>query len=191
MTRLLACLLLALVLSSQTLSPKLESYDLAEAYEVYTVVISSQFPSTDSRTNRLVIKAETKDSQMCLVPDEPSEKIIGSAIADYIKQNLQIRQLQRKFNLNKPYTLLADEEMTSSVQLSPDKRHAFHPIYPDFGGLIQLSAVGFNADKTIAVVFYEQSCGPLCGEGEFHVLQKQAGKWHPFAWKGSSCTWVS
>jgi len=196
MVRFVTVLLLASVLVSQTSSPKLEPYEVAEAYEVYAAVISSQFPYTDSKTSRLMIRAEIRASQatsvqMCLAPDESSEEIIGSAIADYVQQNRQGRLLQRKFNLEKPYTLFVEDEKTPPIQVSPADPQEFHPVYPEFGGLIELSAVGFNADKTIAVVYYQQLCGTLCGQGEFHVLQKKAGKWQPFPWKGSSCTWFS
>jgi hypothetical protein len=185
MVRLWTSVLLASLLTPQTSSPRLESYKVAEAYEVYDAVISLEFPSTDANTNRLVIRAETKNSQMCLAPEEPSEKIIGSAIADYIEQNRQSRRLQRKFELEKPYSLFNENEGTPST--TPADPSVFHAVYPDFGGLIELSAVGFNADKTIAVVYY----GPLCGMGEFHVLQKKADKWRPLEWQGLSCAWVS
>jgi hypothetical protein len=56
---------------------------------------------------------------------------------------------------------------------------------------MEFSAVGFNVDKPIAVVYMGHSCGPLCGGGTFHVLEKSEGKWKPFEWKGSSCAWIS
>jgi hypothetical protein len=41
-----------------------------------------------------------------------------------------------------------------------------------FGGVIELSAVGFNTDKTVAVVYM------LGGDkGTSFVLEKQNGKW--------------
>lgn len=66
----------------------------------------------------------------------------------------------------------------------------FYDRYPDSGGWIELSAVGFNTEKTVAVVYIGHNCGVLCGGGHFHVLQKREGKWQPLKWKGSSCAWA-
>jgi hypothetical protein len=62
---------------------------------------------------------------------------------------------------------------------------------PYTGGWIELSAIGFNADKTVAVVYMGHLCGGLCGGGQFHVLQKKDGKWEPLKWQGKRCAWVS
>jgi hypothetical protein len=40
-----------------------------------------------------------------------------------------------------------------------------------------LSAVGFNADKTIAAVWIYYDCGGLCGSGRLAVLRKAEGVW--------------
>jgi|SRR5580692_11341774 hypothetical protein len=44
--------------------------------------------------------------------------------------------------------------------------------HPDSGGLIKLSAVGFNAEKTIAVVFIGYHFGEECRGGEFRALEE-------------------
>ena len=191
MIRLSISVLLALALTPQASSPKQESYDVAEAYEVYAAILPSQSPSTDANTKWLVIRGTTTKYESCLAPDGPSEKMIGPAIADYAQQNREPRLLQRKFALPKPYTLLTAAEERAAFQMSPGGWEAFYQMYPDSGGLVQLSAVGFNADKTIAVVYSGLSCGSLCGGCGFQVLQKRAGKWEPFVWNGPQCRWVS
>jgi hypothetical protein len=67
----------------------------------------------------------------------------------------------------------------------------FYQRYPNSGGWIELSAVGFNATKTVAVVYMGHHCGSLCGGGGFHVLEKKNGQWVPLEWKGSSCGWAA
>lgn len=59
------------------------------------------------------------------------------------------------------------------------------------GGWIELSAVGFSADKSIAIVYMGHHYGNLGGKGEFHVLQKRGGVWMPLEWKGAACMWMS
>jgi hypothetical protein len=57
--------------------------------------------------------------------------------------------------------------------------------------LIELSAVGFNADETIAVVFIGYHCGEECRGGEFRALEKKTGKWKLLTGKGlwNHCVW--
>jgi hypothetical protein len=56
---------------------------------------------------------------------------------------------------------------------------------------MELSAVGFNPEKSIAVVYAGHHCGNLCGGGGFAVLRKEAGKWKPMAFRGQQCVWAS
>jgi hypothetical protein len=186
MVRLSISVLLAFLLPPQASSPKLESYDVPEAYEVYSAILPTESSWKYGRTKWLVIRATTTTNEMCLSPDESSRKVIGTAIADYLEQNKVSRMLQRKFNLGTiPYTLLTPAEERAAVQGYPGGWQGFNQMYADSGGLLQLSAVGFNADKTIAVVYLAQQ------SSSFHVLQKKIGKWEPVEWKGSSCVWVS
>jgi len=67
----------------------------------------------------------------------------------------------------------------------------FYKRYPNSGGWIELSAVGFNADKMAAVVYMGHYCGGLCGGAGFHVPQKKDGKCAPLEWKGETCVWRS
>ncbi len=190
MVRLCILVAFALVLSPQT-SPKLESYDVADAYEVYAAILPSEWPWKDAHAKWLVIRQTTTAYEMCVSPDAASAKVIGSAIADYIQQNRVPRALLRNFVIEKPYTLLSPAEERAAFQSSPGGWDGFYQMYADSGGLTELSAVGFNAEKTIAVVYAGHSCGMLCGGGGFHVLQKKAGKWENLTWEGSTCMWVS
>jgi hypothetical protein len=166
-------------------------YEVAEAYEVYSAILPSEWSWNDAKAQGLVIKQATASYEMCLAPDAASQQIIGSAIADYVRQNKQPWLLQRKIKVEKTYTLLTAKEEKAAFQRSPGGWEGFYQLYPDSGGMIELSAVGFNADKTVAVVYSGHSCGGLCGGGAFHVLQKKAGKWETLSWNGSECRWAS
>jgi hypothetical protein len=157
-----------------------KAYEDAEAYEVYSVILPTNWVWQVQKAKTLVIQSETKGYEMCLRPDEESEKIIGQAISQYVKLNEKNWLLKRGLSIDKPYKLVPYDELRSALEQ-----------YPNSGGWIELSAVGFNADKTVAVVYMGHHCGELCGGGGFHVLQKKDGKWAPLTWKGSSCGWVS
>jgi len=165
------------------------AYDDDEAYDVYSAILPSEWPISYAKAKRLVIRAETKAYKMCLRPEKESEGLVGPAISDYVKANEKTWLLQNNIRLAVPYKLVGSHELQTSIEGSG--WDGFYKQYPDSGGWIELSAVGFNADRTVAVVYMGHSCGNLCGGGSFHVLQKKDGAWVALDWKGISCAWAS
>ena len=164
------------------------AYDDADAYEVYATILPSEWPLRVAHAKKIVIRRETRFFQMCLKPDPESEARFAPAIADYIKQNKKKWVLQKKFSLATPYQFF---EGGFDDVVKQGGWEQYYRQYQDSGGLIEFSAVGFNADKTVAVVYMGHGCGSLCGGGGFHTLEKVDGKWKPFEWKGQSCGWAS
>ena len=181
-------ILLLLVVSSLPNQTTSSAYDDADAYEVYAAILPSEWPLRVAHAKQLVIRRETRSFQMCLKPDTEIQARFGPAIADYIRQNEKKWLLQPRFSFASPYQFF---EGSFDAVLKQGGWDEYYRRYPESGGLIELSAVGFNVDKTVAVVYMGHSCGPLCGGGTFHVLEKVDGKWKPFEWKGSSCAWAS
>ncbi len=56
------------------------------------------------------------------------------------------------------------------------------------GGAYFVSAVGFDASKTHAIVRVNYICGSLCGGGTYHLLVKDSDGWKE-APKKASCFW--
>ena len=166
-----------------------KAYEDAEAYEVYSVILPTNWVWQAQKAKTLVIQSETKGYKMCLQPEAESEKIIGQAISEYVKLNEKTWLLQEHLNIEKPYKFITSDGLKTVFEHGDWEK--FGKQYPGSGGWIELSAVGFNADKTVAVVYMGHHCGGLCGGGGFHVLQKKDGKWAPLTWKGSSCSWES
>ena len=169
---------------------QLRQYEDADAYDVYLAILPLEWPLSVANAKALVIAAETSGYKMCIEPEGESKLLIGTAIDDYVKQNVKKLLLQRKFGDKIPYNIVGSKELTSLFD-SRGGWDAFYKKYPDSGGMIGMSAVGFNADKTIAVVYMGHGCGLLCGGGELHVLQKKDGKWIPLVWNGNRCGWAS
>jgi hypothetical protein len=167
-------------------------YEDAEAYEVYSAIIPTGSPWQVQNAKSLVIRRESKGYKMCLRPEGESEKIIGQAIKEYVKLSGKTWLIQQRLNIEKPYELIAYDELKPALKQAGWEN--FYKQYPNSGGYwIELSAVGFNADKTVAVVYMEhrRSGFGLGSGGKFHVLQKQDGKWAPLKWKGRGCNWES
>jgi hypothetical protein len=164
-------------------------YEVADAYEVYATVLPSEWPLRDAHAKALVIQAETKGFEMCLRPDKEWEQKVGPAISDYVRMNAKPFLLQRRLNIKTPYQLVLADQLSSAIHAFDWE--GFYQQYPDSGGWLEVSAVGFNNDKTVAVVYMGHHCGSLCGGGGFHVLEKKDGKWVLLDWKGSSCAWAA
>jgi len=46
-------------------------------------------------------------------------------------------------------------------------------------------------DKTLAVLYIMNSCGSLCGNGSFHLLEKVNGRWRAVPSTGRLCLVMS
>ena len=182
-------ILLLLVVSSLPNQETANAYDDAEAYEVYAAILHTDWSARVPDAKQLVIRRENRSFQMCLKPRSEEQEKFGPVIADYVKQNEKTWLLQPKLSFSTPYQYLE----TSKIErfFSNAGWTEFYRQYPESGGIVEFSAVGFNVDKTIAVVYMGHMCGPLCGRGAFYVMEKRNGKWKEIEWKGDSCAWAA
>jgi hypothetical protein len=162
-----------------------EAYTDPDAYEVYSAILPRAWYAQEVKL--LVIRSATEGYKSCLVPEKESQALVGPAISDYVKKNEKAWQLQPLFNLELRYQLITADESLSTIERGTWQR--FFQEHPNSGGWIELSAVGFNDEKTVAVVYMGHRCPMMCGGGNFYVLQKKGGKWLPLSWKGTSCSW--
>lgn len=171
-------------------------YEDAEAYRVYSAILQTEEASELTQKKGVVIRSETDGYKMCLKPEQESVAMMSSAIAEYVRLNEKPHRLLRAFDNNIQHDLITADDLKSIFEQG-DKGDVmggwnnFYKTYPNSGGYTTLSAVGFNEDKSVAVVYQGHHCGGLCGEGRFHVLQKKDGKWRPLEWKGNWCSWIS
>jgi hypothetical protein len=197
-------LLISIFVASQGIlfgqAKELLPYEDAAAYEVYSAVLSIPQTQGPRISKNFVIRQETLRNfgaywdtdpkfGICLRPDPEWEKVIGPAIADYLRVNKTKWRLQEKIKVERPFQLVSSDIILGLVK--KESWEGFYKKYPDSGGFIDLSAVGFNEDKSVAVLSKGGWCGDLCGGGEYYVLQKRDGKWVPLDWKGEKCSWIS
>jgi len=178
-----------------TVPPPPEPYEVA-IYEVYSALIPN---FEESWLNRLIdpppakvlIRAETltlQDSGLNgayksspegrLVPKERFKQAVDSAIADYLKRNTTMLELQRKFNL--PHYELFTTAEQRSINKADAVGRAFQQKHPGYKRWIELSAVGFSQDQTVAVVYVVETRGTFWKAG-YRMFQKRAGKWRLLA----------
>jgi len=140
-------------------------YEDPEAYKVYSALL----PQSDLP---LLIRKDTVSDNACVGSVRAVDKSAASALDNYEKVNAMGWMLQDKFSLPKLPTLATLDEigaMDAEDQRTGRVERGSSQTRPHF----VLSAVGFNADKTIAVVFIFYSGG----HGHLAVLRKTIGTW--------------
>jgi hypothetical protein len=166
-----------------------EPYADAEAYEVYSALIPQVSPNPETKTWFIRIDTLTNGRPLGDQARKLWKQTRGAdtALDDYFKVNRKIWLLQRNFTLPNPYRLVTREQLKA---IFPDNFRG-----GNFGELwLELSAVGFNADKTLAVVYIANFCTTscCCAEWNSYVLRKQnrdqTNSWEHGKWKVSSKT---
>jgi hypothetical protein len=110
-------------------------------------------------------------------------------------------ELLRSFNIASAGSVLEEDKFGDSlvIDLVPERAgemphaswnfwQAFYRMYPLSYGLVRLSRVGFNADTTTAIIYYDRMSGPLGGNGIYLILQKREGRWEIIA---QETAWIS
>lgn len=169
-------------------STSTKAYGLDDAYEVYSAVLADEI-SSGFATGTLVIQQNTvsKPGISACLTDEATKRF-ADAEADFWHANRRDWILLRRFEINKPYDLLSEGTIRAAFKSDGDW-DGFYKRHPGSGGYIVLSAVGFNRDKTQAVVYTGRHCGSLCGHWSFHLLEKAGGRWKQV--DGVNCSAVS
>jgi hypothetical protein len=162
-------------------------YEVDEAYEIYNELI----PRTDTYVfSKGILIVEQRTSQQpdvssaCLT-QEGSDKF-AEAIADLSRVQRTSWLLQPRFHTAKPVQLVNSETIQSLFGEGEGGWNNFFKRYPNAGGYISLGPVGFNHDKTLAIVHVATSCRGSRDKHRFHLLQKGQGFWREVAGLGCS-----
>ncbi|MEP6914262.1 MAG: hypothetical protein ABJC89_01395 [Acidobacteriota bacterium] len=174
----------------------LKPIDDPEAYAVYASVLAGDSPAHAASARRLVFLKETSTNQSCMPSGKPLEGEWRPVVDNFKSENAQVRAIRPGFSLGLPYVVVPTEEIQALFRAPQDAAtlgwSGFYQQYPDSGGYISVSAVGFDRPKTRAMVYMANACGGLCGGGTHHLLEKVNNAWREATLPGlSSCMWVS
>lgn len=173
-----------------------------DSYAIYSQIIPvDEFRSSGAKHNRLWLIADTTVSggqalasiEKCLHTPPEDANAFGQVLDDYKQRTGEHVSLKREFHLERPYLLL-DEQGEKDYWISKENdAETQHPElvkkFKGAPGIITVSEVYFNFDKTVAAVWIWGSCGALCGEGYWVALKKIDGHWVKQNW--SSCRVMS
>jgi len=173
-----------------------DPYRDADAYEIYSLVLSHEWGWNAAR---LVIRETTStdsalEGAQCIQLQDEEQNKFHPAIEDFVQVNKSVRTLLPMLNIAKPYDLVSEAELkafTPSV-LHVTEEDVWKQRHPGAEGYLELSSVGFNDNRSPALVYVSHCCGTLCAGGSFYLLEKKDGKWQ--AAKGTTgmiCGWIS
>ena len=155
-----------------------QPYNIAEAYKIYSLLIPRE-PSYAFGKDKVLIREEAVEGGSPCLTTSAAKKFADAVVAfNRLRQKKWV--LQPRFQLDKPYKLIGPEEIKALPDYPPQSAAASY---------VEMSTVGFNRDKTQAVLFMGSPCGGLCGEWRFHLFEKVHGKWQEVP--GVSCSMFS
>jgi hypothetical protein len=152
-------------------------YDDSEAYQVYNVLLPGEGAFSGAQ-GTVVIEQDTTTRSLYRLAPEAATKF-AEAIADFDHASGQTRLLQRQFEVPKPYELVKRDTIDGffKEQAPRDGWKHFYERYPESGGFITLSAVGFNKSRTQAAVYIVTHSGPHGMDARLYLLEKRGDKW--------------
>ena len=109
-------------------------------------------------------------------------------VDDFTSQNAVRRPLTEIFGYLDFLTLISDEEISSIFSGPGDGWEHFQRAYPNSGGILEISAPGFSADGSHALIMIGQQAGRAMGSGRVELYVKEGLEWKLLR---SASRWVS
>ncbi len=191
-------LLLALFCPAQTAPdkppPPLPYID-PDAYDVYSAIVPT-LPIYQS-AGTVVVQRETAPNndlgtpRQCLHGDKQFQDDYAEVFDDYEQENRSAKLLEPNFDFDKPFDFISIDDFVRPAATrgrTGNAWGAFFHRFPDSGGYVVVSAVGFNSEKTAAVLYVGRKCGPDCGGGSYHLMENRDGKWQELSLIEPSCS---
>ncbi len=171
--------------------PKLPAAGLdEEAYAVYSALIQSLYTNgakllvIDNYVSGCVPvgnNAEGEKAWQQSLNGLPSKmpKLSQKTVTDFKGNARLCRSVDAKFTIPTKYILISKQERTQVFSQADTKKAwaNFYQKYVGASGYINLSNIGFNEDRTQALVNTYRKCGEKCGAEKMVLLTKMNGKW--------------
>lgn len=189
MRSILISVIVSLALLKALASGSVTTSSENEDYKIYNAVIEKTYVRPDIK--RVVLDDQTEiypyDRAKLNVVEEGERirkafatwAIRSDTVASYFARNKSPSRLQNRFALPVPTILLTRKEQYSLSHEDKERDYwsVFYKHYPDSTGVLALSRVGFSASMDQAFVYARNTCGSLCGVGEYYLLSKKNGAW--------------
>jgi len=191
--RVLRVVLIALLWCSGIGAAEASGQDITdpEAYAVYAKIFDDRWSMSGERPIDLVLQRETVTGY-CVPSGGELESAWWSVRQSFLRANESPGSALPGYSLPVPYVVLSRESIRETFSVGRGGWEEYFSSYPNSGGYLAVSVVGFDYTRTRAMVYMEHHCGPLCGGGRYHFLRKVDGRWQetsvPLV---RSCDWIS
>jgi hypothetical protein len=170
--------------------------DDSEMYAVYASLLPDEWTVRVAGAKILVFQQETVTYPQCMPSGETLDTDWRPVVESYKSANIGVHIVLGDQALHYAYVVLPAAEIQASFKdVANDPMvgwTGFYRRHPDSGGYMQVSAVGFDASKTRAMVYMAHRCGSLCGGGTHHFVEKVDGAWRAAKIPGvRHCSWAS
>jgi hypothetical protein len=160
-------------------------YEDPEAYEAYSAILTMGSGWQDSKSLVILQDIPPKDWPIgsprgALQGDAEFTKQFDGIFKSFEEANIPPLLWQYHFAIAKPYQIVSAAELETAFRQAAvhhDGWEGFRQTFPDSSGYLILSAVGFNSEKTIALIYVDYRCGGLCGSSRYYILEKRDGHW--------------
>jgi hypothetical protein len=136
-----------------SLTPK--PIDDTESSAVYAALLPSQWTVRVARAKILVFQQETTTDSPCMPSGTALEVDWRDAMESFRAENAEGRVILPGYDLGLPYVVVAAADIRALREVPNDPMFGwsgFYKRYPDSGGFMQVSAVGFDTARVRAMV---------------------------------------
>jgi len=150
----------------------------AEEYAVYSDMIREN-PIGYDLGSIIVIREQTVrgDTEMLQRTLEEDRRLPAKLVDSYRSRNAKSYTLGRNLDLEQDYALMPEEDFQKIFSQQGLEGEKFPAKYPESGGAVFFSRVGFGAKGDEALVEMGFRCDGLCGAGGLYLLTKEDGSW--------------
>jgi hypothetical protein len=187
MARIYILLLCSLVISVRLGGEAKQIEVSAEEYAVYSAYLNGveQNPNDGKPVKLIVIDSHTMATVSSCSQDniaKYNKRIAKDELKplfeDLLARSRESALLKRLFSIRHDYILLGRKDYAAFFRIKDiEGWEDFYKKYPNSSGYVSLSRIGFNTTFTKAILFRSESCGSLCGSGDYILFEKTNGKW--------------
>jgi hypothetical protein len=161
---------------------------LPDTYMIYSLLMPGQaFTDMDAGGPWAIAASTINEDDMDpklapdaeLQPPDDNPRGFNEALADYRQRRKDRMVLHRRFQVSRPYVLLAPNAVSDfrSARTSLNASSDLQSQYAQYLGIIYVSEVYFNVAQNAALVYILDWCGNLCSQAGWVYLEKQNGSW--------------
>ena len=171
----------AVVVSTQPSRPELTTMTDPAVYAIYGALLDSQL-WVDRTDQVLFIVQETRYPPGCR-PSKPAPEVWRSAAADFERQNTRGWRLQAPLPTAIRYFLVPRADIEADDEPLARQNPERMQNRPGSVAFAEFSAVGFDADRTRAIVYAHRR-----DAGGLYVMERHLDRWAVSS--GWGCRWV-